>query len=148
VTGNYTVGAFAGAAIKIAGKDAFKNVTGTNYKAFTYCEGGQPPKAFLDFVAKAKAYKPDVAARLSMPFASLFYDAVYLMKSAIEGTGGKTDGPSLADWIEGNAKSHKGILEGLNPSKTNHFLVGPDALGTVYPDRLGEGGVQQRTSCS
>jgi ABC-type branched-subunit amino acid transport system substrate-binding protein len=148
VTGNYTVGAFAAAAIKIAGKSAFKNVTGTNYKAFTYCEGGAAPKAFTDFVAKAKAYKPEVAARLSMPFASLFYDAVYLEKAAIDGSGGKTDGPTVATWIEQNAKNYKGILEGLAPSKTSHFLVGPGALATVYPDHIQEGGVQQRTHCS
>jgi branched-chain amino acid transport system substrate-binding protein len=146
VTGNYTVGAFAPAALKIAGKEGFKDVTGTNYRAFTYCEGGEMPKQFLDFVAKAKAYKPDVAARLSMPFASLFYDGVYLMKAAIEATG-KTDGPTLTAWIENNAKDFQGITRNLSPSKQSHFLVGVDAMTTVLPDRLGEGGIQQRAKC-
>ena len=105
------------------------------------------PKPFLDFVTKAKAYKPDVAARLSMPFASLFYDAVYLMKAAAEANGGKTDGPSIAAWIEANGGTYKGINENLSPSKSTHFLVGAHALTTVYPDRIREGGVQQRTKC-
>ena len=147
VTGNYTVGAFVEAALKIAGKEAFENVTGTNYRAFTYCEGGEMPKDFLEFVAKAKAYKPDVAGRLSMAFASLFYDAVYLYKAAIEGTGGKTDGPTLAAWIEENAKNFRGINQNLSPSKQSHFLVGVDAMTTVYPHRIKEGGIAQRTKC-
>lgn len=145
VTGNYTVGAFAPAALKIAGPEGFKDVTGANYRAFTYCEG-ETPKAYLDFVAKAKAYKPDVAARLSMPFASLFYDAVYLMKAGIEATG-KTDGPTLAAWIEDNAKTFQGVNRNLSPSKQSHFLVGVDAMTIVYPNRLGEGGTQLRTKC-
>jgi branched-chain amino acid transport system substrate-binding protein len=145
VTGNYTVGAFAPAALKIAGPEAFKDVTGANYKAFTYCPG-ETPKAYLDFVAKAKAYKPDVAARLSMPFASLFYDAVSLMKAAVEATG-KTDGPALAAWIEDNAKNFRGVNANLSPSKQSHFLVGVDAMTIVHPERFGEGGTQLRTNC-
>jgi len=148
VTGNYTVGAFAPAALKIAGKDGFKDVTGTNYAAFTYCTDADKPKAFLAFVDKAKALKPDVAARLSMPFASLFYDGVHLMKAAIEGTGGKTDGPSVAAWIEQNAGKFAGVNQGLTGSKSTHFLVGEQALTAVYPDRLAEGGIQQRFACN
>ncbi|MCC7274812.1 MAG: ABC transporter substrate-binding protein [Alphaproteobacteria bacterium] len=148
VTGNYTVGAFAETAIKVAGKEAFKNVTGTNYRAFTHCAGAPAPVPFSQFVAKAKALKADAATRLSLPFAALFYDAVYLVKAAIEGTGGKTDGPSLTAWIEENAKNHKGILDNLTPSKTSHFLVGVNALTTVRPDRVQEGGVQERMTCS
>jgi hypothetical protein len=87
-----------------------------------------------------------VAARLSMPFASLFYDAVYLMKAGVEATG-KTDGATLATWIEENAKSFEGINKNLSPSKQSHFLVGVDAMTTVFPDRLGEGGIQLRTKC-
>jgi ABC-type branched-subunit amino acid transport system substrate-binding protein len=148
VTGNYTVGAFAPAALKIAGKDGFKDVTGTNYTAFTYCTDADKPKAFLDFVDKAKAFKPDVAARLSMPFASLFYDGVHLVKAAVEGNGGKTDGPSITAWIEDNAGKFKGINTSLNGSKTTHFLVGEQSLAAVYPDRLAEGGIQQRFKCN
>ena len=147
VTGNYTVGAFAPAALQIAGKEAFKDVTGTNYAAFTFCSDADKPKAYLDFVDKAKAYKPDVAQRLSMPFASLFYDAMYLMKAAIEGSGGKTDGATLAAWIESNAGTFKGINQNLSASKTSHFLVGEQAMTAVLPDKLAEGGIQQRFAC-
>ncbi len=147
VTGNYTVAAFAPAALKIAGPAAFKNVTGTNYKAFNHCPGQPAPKAFLDFVALAKSFDGAKAARVSMPFASLFYEAVYLYKAAVEGTGGKTDGPSVAAWIEKNAKNFKFINEGLHPSETSHFLIGVDSLATVHPDKIEEGGIQLRTGC-
>lgn len=147
VTGNYTVSTFAEAALKIAGPAAFKRVTGVNYKAFNHCSNQAPPKAFLDFVATAKAFDPAKASRMSLPFVSLFYDAVRLYKAAVEGSGGKTDGASVAAWIEKNAKTYKGINEGLNASATSHFLVGVDALATVRPDKIGEGGVQLRTGC-
>jgi branched-chain amino acid transport system substrate-binding protein len=147
VTGNYSVAAFAATAVKIAGADAFANVTGTNYRAFTYCEGGAKPQAYLAFVAKAKAYKPDQAARLSMPFASLMYEGAYLMKAAIDANGGKTDGPDVAGWIEQNAKSYDGVLGHLAATRDSHFLIGVDALAPVYPAKFGEGGIQQRVGC-
>jgi ABC-type branched-subunit amino acid transport system substrate-binding protein len=147
VTGNYSVGAFAATAVKIADKAAFEGVTGINYRAFTYCQGGEQPKAFLDFLAKAKAFKPAEAARLSMPFASLMYEGLFLMKAAVEANGGKTDGPSVASWIEDNAANYHGVLGTLSASKTSHFLIGVDSLTSVYPDRFGEGGIQQRTGC-
>jgi branched-chain amino acid transport system substrate-binding protein len=149
VTGNYTVATFADAAIRIAGKESFKafDVTGMAYKAFTYCKADDLPKPFLDFVAKAKAAKPAEAARLSLPFAATMYDAVGLFKDAVEGAGGKTDGPAISAWIEENAKRHKGILGPLDASKTSHFLIGPDLLTAVYPDRLLDAGLQQRYGC-
>jgi ABC-type branched-subunit amino acid transport system substrate-binding protein len=149
VTGNYTVATFAEAAIRIAGKETFKkfDVTGMAYRAFTYCKASELPKPYLDFVAKAKAFKPAESARLSLPFAATMYDAVGLFKDAVEGSGGKTDGPTITAWIEANAKNHTGILGPLNASPTSHFLVGADLLSAVYPDRLLEAGLQQRYGC-
>ena len=149
VTGNYTVATFAGAALKVAGVDAFHahDVTGINYKAFTYCDAKALPKPFLDFVAKAKAFRPSDAARLSLPFAATFYDGVGLMKQAIEASGGKTDGPVIAAWLEAHAGDYKGIIEDFAASAQSHFLVGPGALASVYPDRVVEGGLQQRYGC-
>src|SRR4051794_36586744 len=84
VTGNYTVGTFADQLIKVAGKAALHDTTGLNYTAFTYCDAKQLPKAFTDFVARAKGFNADAAARLSMLFSATFYDGVFLMKEAIE----------------------------------------------------------------
>jgi branched-chain amino acid transport system substrate-binding protein len=149
VTGNYSLATFAEAVIKNAGSESLRahDVTGIAYKAFTYCKATDVPKPFLDFVARAKAFRPDQASHLSMQFAATLYDGVMLMKDAIEANGGKTDGPTMARWIEANAKNHKGILGSLDASATSHFLVGPDAVTAVYPDRTLKSGVQQRYGC-
>jgi branched-chain amino acid transport system substrate-binding protein len=147
VTGNYTVGTFADQLIKVAGKAALHDTTGLNYTAFTYCDAKQLPKPFTDFVARAKTFNADAAARLSMLFSATFYDGVFLMKEAIEASGGKTDGPTIAAWIEANGGKHAGVLGPLSPSGASHFLVGADALSAVYPDRILGGGLQQRYGC-
>lgn len=149
VTGNYTIATFADAAIRITGKEPFKkfDVTGIAYRADTYCKTDDLPKPFLDFVAKAKAFKPAESARLSLPFAATLYDAVGLFKEAVEANGGKTDGPTITAWIEQNAKNHRGVLGPLNASTSSHWLVGADQLTAVYPDRLLEAGMQQRYGC-
>jgi branched-chain amino acid transport system substrate-binding protein len=147
VTGNYTVATYAGQAIKVAGADALHDTTGLNYLSFTYCDPKQLPKAFLDFVARARTFNAAAAARLSLPFAATVYDGVFLLKDAIEANGGKTDGPTIAAWIEANGSKHTGILGALSASPTSHFLVGADALAAVYPDRMLTGGLQQRFGC-
>lgn len=147
VTGNYTVATFAEAVIKVAGKEALHDTTGLNYTAFTYCDVTQLPKPFVDFVTRAKAFSPEKAARLSMTFAATLYDGVFVLKEAVEGSGGKTDGPTVAAWIEANASKHTGILGSLSPSAASHFLVGPDALSAVLPASIISGGLQQRFRC-
>ena len=147
ITANYTVATYVAPLISVAGKDALHDTTGLSYSAFTYCDAKALPKPFLDFVARAKALNPDAAARLSMPAAATFYDGIYLLKDAIEASGGKTDGATLAAWIETNGSKHAGILGPLSGSATTHFLVGADALAAVYPDRILAGGMQQRFGC-
>jgi branched-chain amino acid transport system substrate-binding protein len=147
VTGNWSIGAFAEIVERIAGKSALEKVTGANYRGFTYCEGGETPKAYLDLVAKAKQFAPDKAARASMTFVALFYDATYLMKAAVEGTGGKWDGPSIAKWIEQNGSKVKGVTGNYAVSADSHFLYDENAVVTVHPSRRGEANIQQRVSC-
>ena len=138
---------FSGPALKIAGKDAYKNTVAVNYKGFSYCPSETTPKSFQDFVAAVKAFKPEAFERQPLAYLSLWYDAVYVLKAAVEGTGGKTDGPSVATWLEANSRSFRGINSGLTASKTTHFLVGQDALTVVYPDRQREGGLLERVGC-
>jgi ABC-type branched-subunit amino acid transport system substrate-binding protein len=147
ITGNYTVATYVAPLIKVAGSDALHDTSALSYKAFTYCDPKDLPKPFVDFVARAKAANPDAAARLSMPAAATFYDGMFLLKDAIEASGGKTDGPTIAAWLEANGPKHTGILGPLSASATTHFLVGADALTAVYPDRILSGGLQQRYGC-
>ena len=146
VSGSYGV-ALSAPALKIAGKDGYRNTTGLNYKGFSFCPGQPISDRFRDFVTKVRAHKPAAADRLPLNYLSLWYDAVYIMKWAVEGTGGKTDGPTVSAFIEQNAGKFNGINSGLAANKQTHFLIGPDALAIVHPDRLGEGGIQQRTGC-
>jgi len=138
---------FSGPALKIAGKDAYKNTVAVNYKGFSFCPSEATPKSFQDFVASVKAFKPDAFERQPLAYLSLWYDAVYVLKAAVEGTGGKTDGPSVAAWLETNSRSFRGINSGLTASKSTHFLIGQDALTVVYPDRQREGGLLERVGC-
>jgi branched-chain amino acid transport system substrate-binding protein len=138
---------FSGPALKIAGKDAYKNVVAINYRGFSYCPSEPTSKGFQDFVAAVKAFKPEAFDRQPLAYLSLWYDAVYVLKADVEGTGGKTDGPSIAAWLETNSKSFRGINSGLTASKATHFLVGQDALTVVYPDRQREGGLLERAGC-
>jgi branched-chain amino acid transport system substrate-binding protein len=138
---------FSGPALKVAGKDAYKNLVAVNYKGFSYCPTEPTSKGFQEFVAEVKAFKPAAFDRQPLSYLSLWYDAVYVLKAAVEGTGGKTDGPSVAAWLEANSRAFRGINSGLTASKTTHFLVGPDALTMVYPDRQREGGLLERVGC-
>jgi ABC-type branched-subunit amino acid transport system substrate-binding protein len=138
---------FSGPALKIAGKDAYRNTVAVNYKGFSYCPSEPTPKSFQDFVAAVKAFKPEAFDRQPLAYLSLWYDAVYVLKAAVEGAGGKTDGPAVAAWLETSSRSFRGINSGLTASKSTHFLIGQDALTVVYPDRQREGGLLERVGC-
>ena len=138
---------FSGPALKIAGKDAYKSTVAVNYKSFSYCPSEPTPRSFQDFVASVRAFKPEAFDRQPLAYLSVWYDAVYVLKAAVEGTGGKTDGPSVAAWLETNSRSFRGINSGLTASKSTHFLIGQDALTVVYPDRQREGGLLERVGC-
>ena len=138
---------FSGPALKIAGKDAYKNLVAVNYKGFSYCPSEPTAKGFTEFVSQVKAFKPAAFERQPLSYLSLWYDAPWVLKTAVEGAGGKTDGPSVAAWLEANSKSFRGINSGLTASKSTHFLVGQDALTIVYPDRQREGGLLERAGC-
>ena len=53
----------------------------------------------------------------------------------------------VAAWLEANSASFRGINSGLTASKSTHFLVGPEALTIVYPDRQRPGGLLERVGC-
>jgi branched-chain amino acid transport system substrate-binding protein len=138
---------FSGPALKIAGKDAYKNLIAVNYKGFSYCPNDAPATGFQKWIGEVRAHKPAAFERQPLSYLSLWYDTLYVLKAAVEGTGGKTDGPSIAAWIEQNSRSIKAINTGLTASKQTHFLVGPDALTMVYPDRVRDGGLLERVDC-
>ena len=94
-----------------------------------------------------RKFNPERANRVSLPVAAFNYDTVYLLKAAIEGTGGKTDGPTLTAWIEKNAANFNGINTRFAANPESHFLIGPANLATVQPEKLRDGVFQERLNC-
>ncbi len=133
--------------VKVAGPDAFSNSVGQTYKRFTYCAStGKGDAVINDFIKRVAAY----AASKNMVETDYYntaagYDAVYVLKAAIEATGA-TDGPTIAPWIEAHAHDIAAIsAEHLTADKTSHFLIGPDALAMAErPDKRSPDGLLLR----
>ncbi|MGJ7525402.1 ABC transporter substrate-binding protein [Variovorax sp. GB1P17] len=135
--------------MRTGGPDAFSNglTAGQLLKAYTYCPGDAVGQTeFGKFVTKLKAADSKNFAQLNQQVVSMAYDGVYIVKAAIEATQ-SFDGPVLAAWIEKNAQTVKGRINGpLSASPTNHFLVGTDAIVFVTrPDKKREDGLPERS---
>ena len=136
------------AVLQIAGPDAYKNLSGTNLKPFGYCTndpvGSAPYTKFLD---RLKAFAPNEFAKLSPNLVIYSYDALYLLKAAIEGAK-STAGPAIAAWIEANGSKHVGIEGQFSASKTSHFLFGQDNMSImINGDKPRSDGLQRRYGC-
>jgi branched-chain amino acid transport system substrate-binding protein len=145
-------GAFAtltGPALQIAGPDAYDHAVSLMNKGLTYCSTDAPGSSeYAQFRDKLKKFDPEAAAHLSPENAAYFYGAPYVLKAAIEGSGGKTDGPTLAQWIEQKGKTMKLLNGDVEVSGDYHFMLGPDALTLVeHPERTREDGLKKRFNC-
>lgn len=149
VVGSVATGNTSAAAIKIAGPAAFKNAVAVNFRAFSFCPNDSTASRTSDFIKKLNDANPSMAGKLFYPQAASYYDAVYLYKAAIEGTGGKTDGTSIAAWVLDKGKSLSGILlANPTPTKTDHFLVSLDALTmTRMEQERADDRMQMRADC-
>ena len=136
-------------AVKVAGPDAFKYSVAQIFKRFTYCpqtgKGDEVINAFIKRVTDAAKAK-GVTETDYFNIASA-YDAVYVLKAAIEGSG-STEGPAIAAWIEQHVSEVPAIsAEHLVASKTNHFMISDDALTmAVQPDKRNADGLMQRAN--
>lgn len=141
--------ALSGPAIEIAGEEAFDGVTGINYAAFTYCEDEGVAEPVEQFITGVQGFDTDVSSRVDLNYVSLWYDAIYTVKQAIEANDGSTDGETLANWLAGGEPINVdvGVNRNISASAEDHFLIGLDQLAVVHPAQLIEGGVQQRVHC-
>lgn len=135
--------------VRTGGPDAFSNglTAGQLLKAYTYCPGDPVGQTeFGKFATKLKAAEPKNFAQLNQQVVSMAYDGVYILKTAAEATK-SLDGAVLAAWIEKNASTIKGRINGpLAASPNSHFLVGADAIVFVTrPDKKREDGLAERT---
>ncbi len=95
--------------ISKAGPDAYKNMLGQVIGRFTYCpkegeaQGAQDRDglrhAVRDFEKARNPGGPSITDYFNIANG---YDAVTILKLAIEGSGGKTDGETLSKWILDN----------------------------------------------
>jgi branched-chain amino acid transport system substrate-binding protein len=134
--GSLATGVAPDLVIQKAGPDAYKNMLPQVIKRFSYCpkDGealGNP--IVSNFVAKAQAFEKTRPAG-GPPMTAYFdiangYDAMTILKLAVEGTGGKTDGPALTKWIIDNPdKIQLVTVEKHRASEKTHFLYGADAF--------------------
>jgi branched-chain amino acid transport system substrate-binding protein len=129
--------------------DAYKGTVNLVYKSWTYCSNdaiGQTPLGL--FKARLKAATGPDYDKLSQNFAAQAYDAVFVFKVAVEGTN-SVDGPTLAQWIEKNAKTIKAVNSPFDASPTSHFLLGSPAgvAFAIDPDKPRSDGLYKRAGC-
>jgi branched-chain amino acid transport system substrate-binding protein len=136
------------AALKVT-PNAYKNLVTTGTTALSYCRGDpEGANPYAEFRAKLKAFDPTRYEQLSHATAGWGYDAIYLMKAAVEATR-STDGPTLTAWLEQNAGTLKGVSGAFTSSKTSHFLLaGPKALSMIEDPHKARGdGMVKRAGC-
>lgn len=151
ITGSYGT-TFADQVKEIAGPDAYDNMNATTFAGFAACSTDDVPENTVSMIDKVEAFSPERAKTASMDSVAESYDAMYLMKAAIEATG-TTDGPEVAKWLESNGKSLPGSLpvtgQAYGMSASSHFLVGDESIALVDPGTEVAEGVFQRTDgCS
>ncbi len=148
IIGNITVSSQPPVTGKVAGPDVYKDVVGINYKSLTYCNNDAISiSEFAKFKARLQAEVGDKYPQYSPVIVNYLYDAVYVIKAMVEGSK-KTDGPSVADWMEKNASSVKVVAGEMFASKTNHFMIGAAALTMAEnPDKPRSDGMQKRAGC-
>ncbi|MBE1204066.1 ABC transporter substrate-binding protein [Aminobacter carboxidus] len=141
---NYAVGNAA-----TIGNEPFEGVYSVQFEGMTYCPGdalGEKP--FAKFAEKAKADIADLD-RMGGPSALVpYYIQPFILAAAMNGSG-KTDGKSVAAWIEANASEIKTLTGKLAASADNHFLPSVESLKVVKnPYQLREDGLVERADCA
>lgn len=140
---NYAVGNAA-----ILGEDAFKDVYSVQFVGMTYCQGdalGESP--FAKFVKRAKEQVPDVD-RMGGASALIPYYIQPLVLAAAANGAGKTDGPSIAAWLQENASKVEMLTGPIQASDKSHFLPASESIKVVknaYKPR--EDGLVERANC-
>jgi len=142
-TTNYAVGNAA-----ILGEEAFNKVNSVQFIGMTYCPSDAVgSSAFAKFDARAKTEVPDLERLGGSAALVPYYIEPFILKAAIEGSG-KTDGPSIAAWIEANAGSIENMIGPFAASSTNHFLPSAEALVvTKNAFKPREDGLTERVNC-
>ncbi|WP_342363241.1 ABC transporter substrate-binding protein [Terrarubrum flagellatum] len=145
---NQTTANFAVGIATAIGKESFEGVYSVQYVGMTYCKGdavGASP--FAKFVKRAQAAVPDLQRLGGAAALTPYYIQPIILAAAIKGSG-KTDGASIAAWIEQNSDKIENMVGPLAASKETHFLPGPETLKVVTrPYDVRSDGLLERGDC-
>jgi len=135
---------------KKLGPDAYKNTLGQYYKKNTICPGEDSSKQpYGQFYSRLKAYVGDEKLKdLAANNVGWVYDQVQVFKTAVESNGGKTDGPTLASWIEQNGSKLDIVSTSVSVSKDNHFFMPKEDV--IFVKDVGDAdayGMRAREGC-
>jgi branched-chain amino acid transport system substrate-binding protein len=134
-------------AVQAVGAGAFGGVTGTAETGMTYCTDPVGQSPYAKYVERLKAFAPESAGKYSPNSASYTYDAVYVLKAAVEGAK-SFDAAKVAEWLEANASKVTGLGGPLSAGKATHHLVGPNAVvGVERTFEVRSDGLQKRAGC-
>jgi ABC-type branched-subunit amino acid transport system substrate-binding protein len=136
--------------VAAGGPNVFKSgrVLSLGVKAGTYCPGDAVGQTdYTKMISRLRAAYPNEISKMNLTTPSWVFDAVSLTKAAIEATK-SVDGPTLAKWMESNAKNHKAITGPIAISPTYHFLYDKGIFAFIKdPQTMREDGVSLREGC-
>lgn len=140
--------------VEKAGPDAYKNMVTQVVRSITYCPKENDPGP-PDMVAFLKRAIPYEKAHRSGPAVTDFYnmangyDLVSIIKQAAEANGGKTDGPTIANWIIDHPSDLKLLtVQQSKATRQNHFMFSPDDFVLVEtPTKRNELYLYKRAGC-
>ncbi|MEJ6784812.1 ABC transporter substrate-binding protein [Aminobacter sp. Piv2-1] len=140
---NYAVGNAA-----VVGEEAFKDVYSVQFVGMTYCANdpvGASP--FAKFVKRAREQVADVDRMGGASALIPYYIQPIVLAAAINGSG-KTDGPSIAAWLQENASKVEMLTGPIQASAKSHFLPAPESIKVVKnPYKPREDGLVERANC-
>jgi ABC-type branched-subunit amino acid transport system substrate-binding protein len=148
VVGSITVAGLPKQAIGVAGPKAYENTVGVQYKAFSYCEREPVGRSQYAEFQKSLATLTGKDFTNIAPSTSMYpYSGTYVLKQVVEQIK-SLDGAQFAEWLETSASKMTNPAGPMSADKSNHFLIGPDALVLVRnPERVRADGLQLRASC-
>jgi branched-chain amino acid transport system substrate-binding protein len=150
VTGSYGT-TFADTVKKIAGPDAYEHMDAITFASFAACSATEAPASTVDFVTKVRAFSAKRAEGASFDSIAQTYDAMYLLKAAVEATH-STDGDKVAGWLAANGtKLPAGIPlvnQSFGMSTSSHFLFNADSLALVSPGTQVSDSVFKKVDCA
>ncbi len=149
VVSNTTITNYGQAIAREVPAGSFDNISATAWGGYSACKtDALGTSNFAKFIKRAEAAVPDLAKKGGPSGIGQSYSMLHIFKQAVEANGGKTDGPTLAKWLENNAGKLDTILGTLAASDKDHFMIGLPTIAIVSsPDKVRADGLFNRANC-